>query len=67
MKVNVERCWSGGSRYHFSLEFKAHGEFYRLRLHCEDGCNWSRRSATEAKNMISNYCGVKRSSIRFIV
>jgi hypothetical protein len=67
MKVNVDSCWSGGSSYHFRLEFKVHGRFYRLRLPCEDGCNWNRRYATEAKNMLSSNYGVKRSTIRFIV
>jgi len=65
MRVNVERCRGGGNRYHFRLEFQINGSHYRENIRCEDGENWNRSYAIEAKDLISANYGVKRENIRF--
>ena len=62
MKVNVERCWSGG------------GDRFTFRLTLPDGSReivsgqeWNRRTASEALDVLESVYHLKRTAIRFVV
>lgn len=66
MKVRVERCWAGNSKYFFRL-ILPNGMRESIRSDGNYSDWWSRRYAIQAKDMLCALYGAKRSSIRFEV
>lgn len=67
MKVNAERCWSGGCEYHWRLELRVRGEYVRLNVAAGEDARWDRDAATRALDMLESWYSVNRRSVRFNV
>lgn len=62
MKVKVQYCFAGNSKYYFRLLVCG-----GLRIRCNDGDNWSRSYASKALDLLGQELpGISRKSIRFI-
>lgn len=61
MKVRVEACWAGNSRYAWRLSLQG-GSRFQIRR--EQGENWSRAAATRALDLLQAE-GYAREKIRF--
>lgn len=59
MRIKVEACWGGNSRYYFRLTLPDGSR------ECLRGEVWSRALAREALDMLVSLYGLRRSNIRF--
>lgn len=63
MKVRVEQCWSGGSKYSYRFTIVS-GRYAGGRFHIT-GEEWTRKIATEARDYLQNHYHAKRNSIKW--
>ena len=60
MRIQIERCWSGGDRFTFRLTLPDGAREY-VR-----GEVWNQETATEALNLLERVYGLARRSVRFV-
>lgn len=59
MRVKVEACWGGNTRYYFRLTLPDGSR------ECLRGEYWDRALASEALDLLVSLYGLRRSAIRF--
>jgi hypothetical protein len=64
MIVHVEGEWSGGSASRWRLRWKQHG---RVVSESVRGDEWTRRTASQALDLLERVYGLRRRLIRFRV
>jgi hypothetical protein len=62
MKVKVEACWSGGDNHYFRLTMP---DGSRESVTPDEPMIWSRKTATEALNVLESVYHVERRKVRF--
>lgn len=64
MQVNVSACYHGHDRHSFRLEWTHNGQLHRESV---PGEQWTRATAREALDLLSEVYGLTRERIRFNV
>lgn len=68
MRVKVLHAWSGGHRRAYDLHWRdSHGLAHWQRIGVPCDCDWNRRFAREALDVLEHVYGLKRRNIRFNV
>jgi len=65
MKIKVESCWNGGSKFYFRLSWSDGSKNFLEGITLDRGTQWDRRYAIQALNLLENVYGLERKRIRF--